>query len=279
MRDPATLAERLPPGRLCIDYDALVEHPREVAAEVRRRLAPMRCAPEWFRCSAEFATVAIQHAARGRLALETQHETVAAALVVGGDVRTWATPLDCVRVAPSGRASPSLVASTTPKPSDGERPSSGLAGTAPRGQRASAWLTVVATSLAVVVSLAASPSPRLAVETLALAPHVWTSPEAPTVQQPTQPAMSTPDFAPAIAEGTSCRTLWAETLHACAKLDRRHCVLPLEALGDVSGAAPARGEERGIDRRAFANFCRAACRHRYLPAYDDFRPTVCGRMG
>jgi hypothetical protein len=74
MKDPELRAAELnhtgSPHPYVVDYEALVEEPREVEQKSHQLLAPKREGKEWFRCSAEEAIVAVRTIATGNIQIE-----------------------------------------------------------------------------------------------------------------------------------------------------------------------------------------------------------------
>jgi hypothetical protein len=75
MRDPDLRADELNhtncPHPYLVDYDVLVEHPREIEQKAHKILLARRENKEWFRCRAEEGIAAIKAAAGGRELIES----------------------------------------------------------------------------------------------------------------------------------------------------------------------------------------------------------------
>jgi hypothetical protein len=75
--------------------------------------------------------------------------------------------------------------------------------------------------------------------------------------------------------------LWTSQLPRCAALPRKSCSRAQANLPQSSRELLAALRSGGLpfDATAFANFCRAACRHGYRPSPEDFAFSVCGGTG
>jgi hypothetical protein len=74
-KDPELRASELnntgAPHPYVVEYDVLVQNPRDIEQRVHRRLMGHREAREWFRCSPEFAVVVIQEVVGGGAMVES----------------------------------------------------------------------------------------------------------------------------------------------------------------------------------------------------------------
>lgn len=74
-KDPALLASELnhtgSPHPYVVDYEVLIDHPRDIERKVHRKLSGYREGREWLRCAPEFAISAIQQIAGGQAIVES----------------------------------------------------------------------------------------------------------------------------------------------------------------------------------------------------------------
>jgi hypothetical protein len=292
-RDPELLMARLGRDRLCLEYDALVEEPRVLAADVRRRLAAIRSSGDWFRCTPEFAAAAIHHATRGSIALERVHEQVQAVRVVGSDVHSWSTPLDVARAeyrAPQAAAPVQPIRPVAPPPI-ADRPNVRAKDTASPFAKLLVWLVaaaaIAATALLGDLSLphhrAPPADPAQVAEPAPTPAPAAAEPQAMVSDTPAPPlqvaAAAAPEVPPRAAPA-DCGAIWRTSLPACRSVAKSRCTNAVDNIPEpVRRDLREESRRPSFDMRAFANFCRAACRHGYVPAQADFSATVCRSAG
>jgi hypothetical protein len=73
-KDPNSRAEELDhtgsPQPYIVEYDMLIDEPRDIEQETHKRLSSYSAGKEWFRCSVQEAVSAIQQVSKGRAILE-----------------------------------------------------------------------------------------------------------------------------------------------------------------------------------------------------------------
>jgi len=73
-KDPDSRAEELnhtgSPQPYIVEYEILIEEPRDIEQKTHKRLSPFSAGKEWFQCSVQEAAIAIRQASNGRAILE-----------------------------------------------------------------------------------------------------------------------------------------------------------------------------------------------------------------
>ena len=77
-KDPDSRAEELnhtgSPQPYIVEYEILIEEPRDIEQKTHKRLSPFSAGKEWFQCSVQEAAIAIRQASNGRAILENFKE-------------------------------------------------------------------------------------------------------------------------------------------------------------------------------------------------------------
>ncbi len=245
-------------ARLVLHYDAVVEAPRKTVELVHARLATLRADDGTVHCTPEFAIAAIHHALGGAPPGERFY---------GQDD------------APDAEAPPPPSA----VPVHARREGGGAA----HRRLAPGVVALAVACAALLYGGTREPSPPdelpavvAAADGGPLQTSMSNGAAPPAGPEPPAPDATLP-MPPATTSILDCAALWSTLLPRCAALQKAECAdgyarLPREAREHI---AALHAEVRAFNMTAFENFCRAACRHGYRPARDDFLLTVCSARG